>query len=173
MVLRAGLVVSAVALCAAPAVAQGFGVEGFDIETGGKLRLTRGISTVEGQGGGGITPWATITGDETDRGVGASAHVTAVELPDYGFISYGVAFGLFDRVELSYTRQEFDTRDVGTALGLGQGFTFGQDIFGAKVKLTGDATTRRRSCRRSGPATPKAGRPMPARPRSCWTSRSF
>ncbi len=83
---RVGLVLSAVALCAAPAVAQGF-----DVETGGKLRLTRGISTVEGQGGGGITPWALITGDETDRGIGASAHVTAIELPDYGFLSYGGA----------------------------------------------------------------------------------
>ncbi|HEV7692810.1 MAG TPA: DUF3034 family protein [Hyphomonadaceae bacterium] len=134
MSVRVGFAVSLVALCAAPAVAQGF-----DIETGGKLRLTRGISTVEGQGGGGLTPWATITGDETDRGMGASAHATMVELPDYGFISYGVAVGLFDRVELSYTREEFDTRDVGAALGLGQGFTFGQDVFGAKLKLTGDA----------------------------------
>jgi hypothetical protein len=134
MSVRVGFTVSLIALCAAPAAAQGF-----DIETGGKLRLTRGISTVEGQGGGGITPWAVITGDETDRGVGASAHATTVELPDYGFISYGVAVGLFDRVEFSWTRQEFDTRDVGTALGLGQGFTFGQDVFGAKLKLIGDA----------------------------------
>jgi DUF3034 family protein len=134
MFVRAGLVVSAVALCAAPAVAQGF-----DIETGGKLRLTRGVSTVEGQGGGGISPWALITGDETDRGIGATAHVTAIELPDYGFLSYGGAVGFYDRVELSYTRQEFDTRDVGAALGLGQGFTFGQDVFGAKVRVLGDA----------------------------------
>ncbi|MDP3740282.1 MAG: DUF3034 family protein [Hyphomonadaceae bacterium] len=119
--------------CAAlPAVAQ-------EIETGGKLRLTRGISTIEGQGGGGLTPWALITGDETDRGIGATAHVTAVELPDYSFLSYGVGVGLFDRVELSYTHQEFDTQDVGAALGLGQGFTFGQDVFAAKVRVAGDA----------------------------------
>lgn len=117
---------------ALPAVAQ-------DVETGGKLRLTRGISTIEGQGGGGLTPWALITGDETDRGVGATAHVTGVELPDYSFLSYGVGVGLFDRVELSYTRQEFDTEDVGAALGLGQGFTFGQDVWGAKVRVAGDA----------------------------------
>jgi hypothetical protein len=109
------------------------------IETGGKLRLTRGISTVEGQGGGGLTPWALITGDETDRGVGGTAHVTAVKLPDYSLLSYGVGVGLFDRLELTYTRQEFDTEDVGTALGLGQGFTFGQDIWGAKLRVAGDA----------------------------------
>jgi hypothetical protein len=109
------------------------------IETGGKLRLTRGISTIEGQGGGGLTPWATITGDETDRGVGATAHVTGVELPDYRFISYGAAVGLFDRFEFSYTREQFDTEDVGAALGLGKGFTFDQDVVSAKVRVAGDA----------------------------------
>ena len=103
-------------------------VPAIDVETGGKLKLTRGISTIEGQGGGGLTPWALITGNETDRGVGGTAHVTAVELPDHAFFSYGAALGLFDRVELSYTRQEFDTRDVGAALGLGRGFKFGQDV---------------------------------------------
>ena len=51
-----------------------------------------------------------------DRGIGATAHVTAVELPDYSFFSYGLGVGFFDRVELSYTRQEFDTQDVGAAL---------------------------------------------------------
>ena len=109
------------------------------IETGGKLRLTRGVSTLEGQGGGGLTPWALITGDETDRGVGGTAHVTAVDLPDYSFLSYGVGVGLFDRLEFTYTRQEFDTEEVGAALGLGQGFTFKQDVWGAKVRVAGDA----------------------------------
>jgi hypothetical protein len=132
MLVRTCLVSAFAAAAGLPAVAQ-------DVETGGKLRLTRGISTIEGQGGGGLTPWALITGDETDRGVGASAHVTGVELPDYSFLSYGVGVGLFDRVELSYTRQEFDTEDAGAALGLGQGFTFGQDVWGAKVRVAGDA----------------------------------
>jgi hypothetical protein len=109
------------------------------VETGGKLRLTRGVSTIEGQGGGGLAPWALITGNETDRGIGATAHVTTVQLPDYTFVSYGVAAGLYDRVELSYSRQEFDTRDVGTALALGKGFTFGQDVYSAKVRVAGDA----------------------------------
>jgi hypothetical protein len=136
MGLRSLWIAPVLALAAVPATAQG--VES-GIETGGKLRLTRGISTIEGQGGGGLTPWALVTGDETDRGIGATAHVTGVELPDYSFLSFGAAVGLFDRLELSYTRQEFDTQDVGAALGLGQGFTFGQDIWGAKLRLAGDA----------------------------------
>ncbi len=109
------------------------------IETGGKLRLTRGVSTIEGQAGGGLTPWAVIAGNETDRGIGASAHATSVWVSDFSLLSYGVSAGFHDRLELSYTRQEFDTRDAGAALGLGNGFTFGQDIFGAKVRIAGDA----------------------------------
>ncbi|WP_333836152.1 DUF3034 family protein [Novosphingobium sp.] len=105
---------------------------------GGKLVLTNGISSVEGASGGGLATWATIAGMETDRSVGVSAHATGIELPDYGWRSYGVAVGIKDRVELSYARQNFDTRNVGAALGLGRNFTFNQDIYGAKVRLVGD-----------------------------------
>lgn len=108
-------------------------------EWGGKLLLTRGISTVEGAGGGGLASWALITGNETERGIGGTAHATWVDLPDYSFSAQGFAVGFYDRFELSYTRQAFDTEAVGAALGLGQGFTFEQDVFGAKLRLLGDA----------------------------------
>ena len=105
----------------------------------GKLLATGGVSAVEGEGGGGVTPWALITGYGTRDGVGVNAHYTFVGLPYYQLVSYGAAIGLFDRLELSYARQAFDTEAVGAALGLGQGYTFHQDIFGAKLKLAGDA----------------------------------
>lgn len=50
----------------------------------------------------------------------------------------GVAIGLYDRVELSYARQFFDTGVAGRALGLGGGYQFSQDVFGAKLRLFGD-----------------------------------
>ncbi|WP_375428706.1 DUF3034 family protein [uncultured Sphingomonas sp.] len=105
----------------------------------GKLVLTDGITGVDGSAGGGIAAWATIAGNETDAGIGATAHATGVFLPDFNLEAYGVAIGIRDRVELSYTRQRFDPRSDGAALGLGRGFTFGQAIFGAKVRLFGDA----------------------------------
>lgn len=105
----------------------------------GKLLLTNGVASIEGTSGGGLATWSTIAGRGSDAGVGLSGHVTLVELPDYGWQSHGIAVGLFDRVELSYARQNFDTRDVGAALGLGQGFTFNQDVFAGKLRIVGDA----------------------------------
>jgi hypothetical protein len=105
----------------------------------GKLLATGGVSQVEGAGGGGLVPWALITGYETRDGIGANAHATVVPLPGFTLSTEGAAVGLFDRLELSYARQSFDTGDTGTKLGLGKGYTFNQDIFGAKVKLWGNA----------------------------------
>lgn len=105
---------------------------------GGKLILTNGVSSLEGASGGGLATWSTIAGMETDRAIGISGHVTGIELADFGWQSHGVSIGIRDRVELSYARQNFDTRKVGAALGLGEGFRFNQDIFAMKVRLAGD-----------------------------------
>jgi len=105
----------------------------------GKLLATGGVTQVEGAGGGGLSPWAFITGYGTRDGIGVDVHDTFVGLPDYQLVSPGVAFGLFDRLELSYAWQAFDSESTGAALGLGQGFTFHQNIYGAKLKLLGDA----------------------------------
>ena len=106
---------------------------------GGKLLLTNGVSSVEGSTGGGIASWALIAGMETRDGVGGSAAATLVELPDFRLTTLGGAVGIRDRLELSYARQRFDTREAGAALGLGHGFTFGQDVWGAKLRVAGDA----------------------------------
>jgi Protein of unknown function (DUF3034) len=106
---------------------------------GGKLPLTRGVSSIEGSTGAGLSTWALIAGNETEDGIGVSAFVTRVPLADYDFSAYGVAIGFFDRVELSLAHQEFDTGATGAALGLGEGFTFEQDIVGLKLRVLGDA----------------------------------
>lgn len=105
----------------------------------GKLLLTGGVSQVEGAAGGGLTPWALIGGYGTHDQIGGNAYYTHVSVDDYGLRSYGALIGLFDFVELSVSRQEFDTGQVGALLGLGRGFTIRQDTYGIKVKLAGDA----------------------------------
>ncbi len=128
--LLTGLALSAA--LAAPAAAD-------ELRNGTKLLLTGGVSTIEGSGGGGLSTWATTTGYGDDEGVGANVHGTLVSLPDFEFTTWGVAAAAFDRVELSFARQSFDTQDAGAALGLGKGFTFNQDVFGVKVVVIGDA----------------------------------
>jgi hypothetical protein len=104
-----------------------------------KLLLTGGVTQIEGAAGGGLTPWAVIGGYGTRDQIGANAFYTHVGLQDYHLDDLGVLVGFYDRVELSFARQRFDTEQVGAALGLGQGFTFTQKVFGAKVRLLGDA----------------------------------
>ncbi|MDB5696264.1 MAG: hypothetical protein JWN21_1807 [Sphingomonas bacterium] len=110
-----------------------------DGRAGGKLVLTDGITSVEGAAGGGLATWSLIAGNETDRGIGGTAHVTTVVLPDFTLTAVGGALGIRDRLELSYIRQSFDTRGAGAALGLGRGFRFEQDIYGIKARVVGDA----------------------------------
>lgn len=118
--------------CAAGATAA-------EIETGGKLLLTGGVSSLEGGAGGGLATWAVIAGNETNNGVGGKVHATYVDVSDYTLRAAGAAVGLHDRIELSVARQEFDTGATGAKLGLGKGFTFKQDIVGVKLRVLGDA----------------------------------
>ena len=104
----------------------------------GKLLATAGLIQLEGAGGGGLAPWAFITGYGTSDAIGANLHGTVVRVTNFTLSTVGVAVGLYDRVELSYARQFFDTGVTGRALGLGGGYQFSQDVFGAKLRLFGD-----------------------------------
>ncbi len=116
---RTTLFVSLTMICM-PALAE---------DSGGKLLLTGGVSQLEGAAGGGLTPWAVIGGYGTSDQIGANAFYTRVNVGDYHLDDAGVLIGIYDRVELSYAQQRFDTEQVGAALGLGEGFTFKQDIY--------------------------------------------
>ncbi len=107
--------------------------------TAGKLLLTAGVSQIEGAAGGGLTPWALIGGYGERDQFGANVYYTRVDVSDYSLDSYGALIGINDRVELSVSRQVFDTQSVGAALGLGRGYTISQNTIGVKLKLFGDA----------------------------------
>ena len=100
----------------------------------GKLLATGGVVQVEGAGGGGITPWALITGYGTRDSWGANAHYTYINTQDYKLGSYGVAIGLADRLEVSFANQEFK----GSLAPLDK-LNIKQDIVGLKLKVLGDA----------------------------------
>ena len=105
----------------------------------GKLLATAGVSQIEGAGGGGLTPWALITGYGTEDAVGGNAHYSYLHTTSFDLHSTGVSIGLYDRVEISFARQWLDTRLVGAKLGLGKNFMIDQNVAGVKVRLFGNA----------------------------------
>lgn len=100
----------------------------------GKLTATGGVIQVEGAGGGGLTPWALITGYGTRDSYGANVHYTQANTQDYSLKTYGVALGIADQVEFSLAKQEF----TGSLAPL-NALKLRQDIFGVKVRVYGDA----------------------------------
>jgi opacity protein-like surface antigen len=89
------------------------------LDPGGRLLLTGGVSTIEGAGGGGLVPWALIGGYGTRNEFGITSYVTGVDTQDFTLASYGATINIKNRLELSVARQNFNLREVGNALALG------------------------------------------------------
>ena len=109
----------------------------------GKLLLTGGVSSIDGAAGGGLTPWAVIGSNATERETGASVHVSRVGTQDYSLMAFGVTAGFNERVELSLARQDFDASPAVAlngiaAFGVRPGEHLRMDIVGLKLKLYGD-----------------------------------
>jgi hypothetical protein len=129
----AAIVATAVG-CAAPTYAQSM----FSSPDSGRLFATGGVSNVEGAGGGGISTWAMITGYGTKDSIGGNVHGTFIPLANFQDFGTGASVGLFNRVELSYNHNIFNTGPTGSKLGLGSNYALNQDVYGVKVRLFGD-----------------------------------
>lgn len=115
----AGLIGSTLLLCASQAVAGE-----------GKLIATAGLNQLEGAGGGGIVPWATLSGYDTRDEFSVNAFTTRVNVDDYRLHVVGGSISVYDRVELSVARHTFDLTTLGGDIA--------QNVYGAKVRLYGD-----------------------------------
>lgn len=101
---------------------------------GDRLLGTWGVSQVEGAGGGGLSPWATITGTGSSNQIGGSAYVTRMKTQgDYELRIVGAAVGIHDRVELGMARWSFRLADVVP------GRSLEMNVASVKVRLAGDA----------------------------------
>ena len=96
----------------------------------GKLIATAGLSQIEGSGGGGIVPWATISGYDSRDQISAGAVVTQVDVDDYRLTMLGASLSFYDRVEVSVAQQRFEIK--------GAGIDIKQNIVGLKYRLYGD-----------------------------------
>lgn len=103
----------------------------------GRLLATGGATQVEGAAGGGIVPWAVLSGYGTEDELGGTAFYTRVDTGDYALDAYGAAFTLFNRLELSVARQSFDLGELQRQLALPWD-SLDQDIYGAKLRIAGD-----------------------------------
>ena len=102
-------------------------------EAGGRLLATGGVTQIEGAGGGGLVPWALITGYGTRDQIGVTAFYTQADPSDFRLHSAGIAVGIHDRLEISLAQQR---------LGLGStvpGQSINQNLVGVKLKVLGDA----------------------------------
>ncbi|GJL74110.1 MAG TPA: DUF3034 family protein [Nitrosomonas sp.] len=95
----------------------------------GKLLETAGLTQIEGSGGGGIVPWATISGYDSRDETSVAVFNSLVFLDDYRLHAWGASIGLFDRTELSFARQN---------LYLSSGDEIRQNVYGIKTRLYGD-----------------------------------
>ncbi|MGX1995569.1 DUF3034 family protein [Xanthomonas axonopodis pv. cassiae] len=126
--LRVALVAAAVAGVFAPLHA---------LAGDGRLLATGGVSMIEGSSGGGIVPWATLSGYGTRDELGTVAFATHVDSGDYRLDVQGAALTVGNRLELSLARQRLDLGTLQNRLGLPWN-ALGQDVFGAKVRVAGD-----------------------------------
>ena len=96
----------------------------------GKLLATPGVTQVEGSGGGGIVPWATLSGYASQDELAASVFATRVNVDDYRLDVWGAAINWHDRAEVSFAHQNFFLKRGGAEIR--------QDVVGLKVRLVGD-----------------------------------
>ncbi len=97
----------------------------------GKILATSGVGPIEGGAGGGIIPWAMLSGYATRDEVGLSATMSEADVKDYTLSSHGVALGLYDRVETSFSQLRFQNKTNSVDIK--------QNILGIKTRLYGDA----------------------------------
>lgn len=115
---KAGMLKTTVLAAVCSTVMSGNALAASSWYNNGKVLATGGVSMTDGAGGGGITPWATITGYGTRDGINGDLHYTYVNLPNYALNSFGGAIGFYDRFELSYSHDVLTTGSTFNTVGL-------------------------------------------------------
>jgi hypothetical protein len=101
---------------------------------GDRLLATGGVAQMEGAAGGGLTPWALISGYGTDAQVGGSMFYTQAKTNGgFELDSGGFSVGFNNRVELSISQQKFGFSNTVP------GESARMNTLGAKLRLFGDA----------------------------------
>lgn len=101
---------------------------------GDRLLATGGVTQIEGAAGGGLMPWAVISGYGTDQQVGGAAFYSHAETKDdFKLDTTGVSIGIKNRLEISASQARFG---LGTTV---PGEHIRLNTLGFKLRLVGDA----------------------------------
>ena len=100
---------------------------------GDRLLASGGVSTIEGAGGSGLVPWATITGNGSANQIGGVAFATRVQMPSqYRLDVAGWRWACMTGLS-SVPRWTFGLADTVPDKSIEM------KVFGAKIKVLGDA----------------------------------
>tara|TARA_R100001480_G_scaffold30373_1_gene41377 strand:- start:2787 stop:3611 length:825 start_codon:yes stop_codon:yes gene_type:complete len=100
------------------------------VQADSRLLATGGASSIEGQAGGGIAPWAVISGYGDVGEWGGALGFGRVSVNDFQLDVQSVSVGLENTLEFSVGRQDLEVAPLG--------LNIRQDVFGVKARLAGD-----------------------------------
>ncbi|GGC67039.1 DUF3034 family protein [Marinobacter halophilus] len=110
-------------------------------EPGSRIWATGGVTSIEGSAGGGLVPWALLSGYASDEEWGGTLSLSQAQVDNYSLTVQAASLNWRNRVELSVARQNLDLDTLVFVLKDGFGLEqdeLRQDVFGLKVRLFGD-----------------------------------
>ncbi len=110
-------------------------------DPGSRIWATGGVTTIEGSAGGGLVPWALLSGYASDEEWGGTLSLSQANVDDYSLTVQAASLNWHNRVELSVARQTLDLDSLVFVLKDGFGIEqdeLRQDVLGLKVRLFGD-----------------------------------
>ncbi len=102
----------------------------------GRLKATGGLVSIEGNAGGGLVPWAVLSGLSTAPGFDIVAGTSTTQVRDFSLASIGLTASWNNRVEVSIARQRFSLDADWVPNGLNRHID--QTILGGKLRVGGD-----------------------------------
>jgi hypothetical protein len=102
---------------------------------GSRLWATGGVTSIEGSAGGGLSPWALLSGYASDEEWGGAVTLSRAKTDDYSLDVVGAGVTWKNRIELTFARQTLDLDTIGLTL---EEDELVQDVWGIKARITGD-----------------------------------
>ncbi len=99
-------------------------------QAGSRLLATSGVTQLEGGAGGGLVPWAVLSGYAGEGETAAGAFFTTADVQDFRLRVQGVTLSYDNRFEVSAAQQAFEIKGVAGDIR--------QEVYGAKFRLAGD-----------------------------------